>query len=384
MGKILFDLSVCQPLGHIKFHGGGVYGYIVFMEICKRSPNSIIAYYDKSCFIEPSVITIIETYEVITIDASQYNIEDVIINDVSLMYSPLYKKEYKKILDKNIPIYITIHGLRKLEMNRDKYEHYYSYGIKSFLKALLKRTFVFNLLTGYYLNEYKALINHQNVRIVTVSNHSRNSICYYYSSVDKDNITVYYSPSTAIVNYDETKPYTSEKYYLIISADRWLKNAYRAMVAFDTLFEKNRSFIGKVIVIGLPKDNRLIKRMKHQDRFQIMDYVNRNQLESMLCGAYALVYPTLNEGFGYPPLEAMKYGTPVISSSFSAVQEICGDSVLYVNPYSSAEIAMRIIELENLASYTEYRKKALARYDYITIRQKEDLDKLISDLLSCL
>ena len=100
-----------------------------------------------------------------------------------MIYSPLYREEYKKLLNRNILIYITIHGLRKLEMNKDKYEFYYSSGIKSFLKTLLKRTFVYNLLTNHYLDEYKFLIENKNVRVVTVSNHSKSSICYYYPSM---------------------------------------------------------------------------------------------------------------------------------------------------------------------------------------------------------
>lgn len=101
------------------------------------------------------------------------------------------------------------------------------------------------------------------------------------------------------------------------------------MLAFDTLFEKNRNIAGKVIVVGLHENNYLIKRIRHKDRFQIMDYVDRLQLESLLCGAYALIYPTLNEGFGYPPLEAMKYGTPVVASSFLLCQNLWGFSFIF-------------------------------------------------------
>ena len=120
-------------------------------------------------------------------------------------------------------------------MNKDKYEFYYSSGIKSFLKTLLKRTFVYNLLTNHYLDEYKFLIENKNVRVVTVSNHSKSSICYYYPSVCKDKILVYYSPSTTGIEYKEVKSYMTEKYYLILS-DRWLKNAYEGNVSFRYSF----------------------------------------------------------------------------------------------------------------------------------------------------
>lgn len=131
-------------------------------------------------------------------------------------------------------------------MNKDKYEFYYSSGIKSFLKTLLKRTFVYNLLTNHYLDEYKFLIENKNVRVVTVSNHSKSSICYYYPSVCKDKILVYYSPSTTGIEYKEVKSYMTEKYYLILSADRWLKNAYRAMLAFDTLLKRIGILLAKL------------------------------------------------------------------------------------------------------------------------------------------
>ena len=54
MNKILFDLRACQPLNHIKFHGGGMYGLVVFEELCKTAPEKIVAYWDMERFIEPT------------------------------------------------------------------------------------------------------------------------------------------------------------------------------------------------------------------------------------------------------------------------------------------------------------------------------------------
>ena len=156
---------------------------------------------------------------------------------------------------------------------------------------------------------------------------------YYYPFVDEKRIKVMYSVSTTPEGYEKTKPYTTDKYYLIVSANRWLKNAYRAIQAFDRLFDNPQYAIkGKVVVLGLSKDTSIYKRIKHKERFELLGYVDQDTLESLYKGAYALVYPSLNEGFGYPPLEAMKYGTPVIASPFASITEVCGDSVLYANP----------------------------------------------------
>ena len=77
----------------------------------------------------------------------------------------------------------------------------------------------------------------------------------------------------------------------------------------------------------------------------------------------------------------MKYGTPVISSPFSSIPEICADSVLYANPYSPEEIAMRILQLENDLIYNEYKVKSINRYKYIERKQKTDLDLMVYQLL---
>lgn len=64
-----------------------------------------------------------------------------------------------------------------------------------------------------------------------------------------------------------------------------------------------------------------MSKIKNKSHFVLLEYVDNNVLESLYKGAYALIYPTLNEGFGYPPLEAMKYGTPVLSSPFLQLQK---------------------------------------------------------------
>jgi glycosyltransferase involved in cell wall biosynthesis len=61
--------------------------------------------------------------------------------------------------------------------------------------------------------------------------------------------------------------------------------------------------------------------------------------------AAALVFPSLYEGFGLPPLEAMALGCPVIASRIPPVEEVCGDAALYVDPYDEKEIAARMKEI---------------------------------------
>lgn len=376
MKKILFDLRGCQPNRESKFHGGGVYGYIVLKKMIKKIPQNLVVYYDAKRFVAQDVEQLMMDCNVEKVDANEKALLQCIKdNEVGVFYSPLFNKSYKQIQNQNIPIIITIHGLRNLEMNRDKTEVLYARSLRDKVKAWLKQTFYYNHLLKKYWEEKKWLLENENVHIITVSNHSKNSILYYYSFAQKERIKVMYSVSTTPEGYEKTQPYTSEKYYLIVSANRWLKNAYRAIQAFDKLFENPQYGLeGKVVVLGLSKDTSIYKRIKHKERFELMGYVDQDTLESLYKGAYALVYPTLNEGFGYPPLEAMKYGTPVIASPFASVTEICGENVIYANPYSSEEIAIRILQLEENVNYQFYEKKGIERYKVICAKQESDLE----------
>ena len=68
-------------------------------------------------------------------------------------------------------------------------------------------------------------------------------------------------------------------------------------------------------------------------------YVSEGEKWYILQHAQALVYVSLYEGFGFPPLEAWQVGVPVIASATGAIPEICGPAALYVNPYSGRDLA---------------------------------------------
>ena len=110
-----------------------------------------------------------------------------------------------------------------------------------------------------------------------------------------------------------------------------------------------------------------------------MGYVDDQQLESLYANAYVFVYPSLNEGFGYPPLEAMRYKIPVIASPLSAIAEICGGGALYFNPFSVEEIMNRMLmTVTNKKIYSDLVQKGYEQYLIISERQMKDLDLLIN------
>ena len=110
-------------------------------------------------------------------------------------------------------------------------------------------------------------------------------------------------------------------------------------------------------------------------------FVSEETLTDLYCNALAYVFPSYEEGFGLPGLEAMSYGLPVIASSASCLPEIYGNAALYASPNEPTawlEIVKKV--RYDTVLQEDMRKKGLARvkqFDW-TAGAKETLDILIS------
>jgi glycosyltransferase involved in cell wall biosynthesis len=164
---------------------------------------------------------------------------------------------------------------------------------------------------------------------------------------------------------------------LLLSGSIWTKNSYRAIKAFDKIISDNKECRDyKMIITGL---KRISFKVRNTENFVFTDYLNRGTLEKLFKNSLALVYPTLNEGFGYPPLEAMKYGVSVYASEIPSVREVCGDAAIYFDPTDIKDIQNKLLSAiysDDLFSKTNIQKRC-NRYNMIKKRQEDDLLKLI-------
>ena len=107
---------------------------------------------------------------------------------------------------------------------------------------------------------------------------------------------------------------------------------------------------------------------------QFLGYVTDGELRALYENAACFVYPSLYEGFGLPPIEAMSCGCPVIASHCSALPEVCGDAALYCDAYSATDIGRRITEvLDHPELAEELRRRGRQRavlYTYRTCAAK--------------
>jgi glycosyltransferase involved in cell wall biosynthesis len=92
---------------------------------------------------------------------------------------------------------------------------------------------------------------------------------------------------------------------------------------------------------------------QYSDRIIFTDLVSDESLKGYVANASALVFPSLYEGFGLPPLEAMACGCPVIVSDRASLPEVCGDAAIYCNPESADDLAKKMINLLNDQSLQE-------------------------------
>jgi glycosyltransferase involved in cell wall biosynthesis len=98
------------------------------------------------------------------------------------------------------------------------------------------------------------------------------------------------------------------------------------------------------------------------ERVHLAGYVTDGELRALYEGACCFVYPSLYEGFGIPPLEAMVCGCPTIVSRAAALPEVCADAALYCDPYDAEDLARNIRRLiRDSALQNDLRQRGLAR-----------------------
>ena len=103
-------------------------------------------------------------------------------------------------------------------------------------------------------------------------------------------------------------------------------------------------------------------RLERAGRVRALGYVPDDLRLPLLAGARAFVYPSLYEGFGLPPLEAMACGTPVLTSNVSALPEVMGDAALYVDPTDVPALAAALTRIwRDDALRADLKARGLAR-----------------------
>jgi glycosyltransferase involved in cell wall biosynthesis len=212
--------------------------------------------------------------------------------------------------------------------------------------------------------------------ILVLSEFTKQEIFRYFPKARGENIHVVHSavPDTRFVSTDPVlHRKTKEKfnierpYILSVSTIEPRKNFYSLIKAFETIAHK---IDHSLVLVGQNGWNNkdvytLIQELNLEDRIKFTGFVMDDELNSLYTDASCFVFPSFYEGFGFTPLEAMKCGSPVVSSNASCMPEVLGDAALYFDPNSIEDMAH--------AMYTMIFDSQLAK-EY-TVKGKLQADK---------
>jgi glycosyltransferase involved in cell wall biosynthesis len=290
--------------------------------------------------------------------------------EIDLFYSPYYKLP----LQTNIPIVNQILDLMWL-------------GFPFYKNSL-------GLIDKLYFATLGKAFAKKSINIITDSEHAKSDIIRFWK-INSKKITVIplslsnrYTPVNDLRLLEKTKIKFNlpNKYILYLGNFKPHKNVESLVKAFKKIESKFAKY--KLVLAGpLDKYGQSLKNITNKlgliDKVIFTDTIREKDYpEALLSLAEIFVFPTLYEGFGLPPLEAMACGTPVIASNVTSVPEVVGDAGFLVDP-TVTEISGAISDLlENSEQRKLFSKMGLKRAE--RFREKETTAKLYKHIISLL
>lgn len=205
--------------------------------------------------------------------------------------------------------------------------------------------------------------------ILTVSQFSRDELIKF-TGVGTKKIKVVYegqehikgkkADNRILTKYD----LKSEAYVLAVSSMDPRKNFKSLVYALEKIKNMNIN----VVIAGGTNPRVFSKQgFEFPKNVKYLGYVTDEELRALYIHAYCFVYPSLYEGFGLPPLEAMTLGCPVIVSNRASLPEVCGDASLYCDPVNPDDIAKKIeLLLKDKQLRNNYKERGFERASHFT------------------
>lgn len=196
--------------------------------------------------------------------------------------------------------------------------------------------------------------------ILTVSNYSKSDILKFFPHFPEDKIFV--TPLAANSNFiplDKSKcrDYLNKKFnidspfILYIGGFSSRKNVKELVLSFNKISSSLKKDY-KLVLCGPVKDEGMKLRdlcisMGLENKVIFTGFIEDEDLPIFYNGADLFAYPSLYEGFGLPPLEAMSCKTPVITSNLTSIPETTNDSAILIDPFNKDQLAESLLSILN-------------------------------------
>ncbi|MFH1509020.1 MAG: glycosyltransferase family 1 protein [bacterium] len=195
-------------------------------------------------------------------------------------------------------------------------------------------------------------------KVITVSNYSKAEIVKHFKIPDTKIAVTYEAADKKCLQVNEefisktlNKFGIKKDYILYVGNAHPHKNLDRLIEAFKIICKKRNDL--KLVLVG--KKDYFYSRLEEESiknhsadfmkNVKFPGFVTDRELAALYRQASLYVFPSLYEGFGLPPIEAMTCGIPVISANTSCLPEILGEAADYFDPYKTEEMAQKIIDL---------------------------------------
>lgn len=373
-------------------HNGGIGGAASFTkavcdEVCLRScsDDSLFAVYDSSQPIgkQYNYQEYAQQHGIQLLDLAKATIsQHVAKHGINTFFLPIGQFYEKYSLDGiNCKVVMGIHDICDVERVDNHIELVIHDRMAETRWRWVKR--MINTVSGRFNRQQQAIYNHimplcsaPNTVVFTVSEYTRNALNYYFPQLVDKNIHICYSPTRKVALLPEVENKTLREiiaggrpYLLMLAANRRFKNAHTLTKVFIRL------------QADYPDLYLITTKYGHTIHSHHIDipFLSDSDLEHAYQHAYALVFGSFFEGFGYPPIEAMRHGTPCVASNVTSIPEILGDAGIYFSPFYPADMYRAI---KSVLTERDCRKEQMTRrFAEISQRQEDDLKKLIDEIL---
>ncbi|MEK7665717.1 MAG: glycosyltransferase family 1 protein [Patescibacteria group bacterium] len=322
--KIGIDARMYGP----KWGGGGIGRYVeeLVNELQKiDSENRFVLFLKRENFDACKLIN--QRFEKVIADAHWYTTKEQLIMPriidgahLDLMHYP----HWNIPLRAKTPFVVTIHDLILLEDPNSARAT-----TLGPIRYAIKRI-GYNKVLRHAIEKSKA--------IITVSDYVKGSILTHFN-VQSEKIHVIYegvSSKSQLPNYPIVQLPVASPYFLYVGSAYPHKNLESLLHAFSFFVKKHPNV--RLVLVG--KEDKFYKDLKKELQEIDIDenaviftgFVPENVLHALYANASLYIFPSRHEGFGLPPLEAMRHGVPVASSNRGPMPEVLGNAAIYFNP----------------------------------------------------